>query len=135
MIPEKAGEAVGFWVFMLAMALLTPAVMIGLGRYLAKRGPRQINGVFGYRTARSMKNQDTWAFAQRYCGKLWWKLGWVLLAVSAAGMLPAVGKEIAVAAAAGGVLVGAQCVVLLLSIVPVERALDRTFDSYGHRRR
>ena len=51
----------GFWVYMLFMCLLTPAMMIGFGKYFMKGGPKQINGVFGYRTPRSMKNQETWS--------------------------------------------------------------------------
>ena len=34
----------------------------------------------------------------------------------------------------GGALVGAQCGVMALSLVPVERALKRTFDENGNRR-
>ena len=33
----------GFWVFMLIMCLLTPAMMIGFGKYFMKGGPKQIN--------------------------------------------------------------------------------------------
>ena len=33
----------GFWFFMLIMCLLTPAMMIGFGKYFMKGGPKQIN--------------------------------------------------------------------------------------------
>ena len=49
----------GFWVFMLAMNLIIPLSMIFLGKYFSKHAPGQINMLFGYRTARSMKNQDS----------------------------------------------------------------------------
>ncbi|MDX1278523.1 SdpI family protein [Oceanihabitans sediminis] len=32
--------------------------------------PKKINSIYGYRTVRSMKNQNTWDFAQKYSAKL-----------------------------------------------------------------
>lgn len=46
----------GFWSFMLAMDLIIPLSMVFLGRYFARHAPGSINMLFGYRTARSMKN-------------------------------------------------------------------------------
>ena len=70
----------GFWIFMLAMDLILPLSMVFLGRYFARHAPGSINMLFGYRTACSMKNQDTWQFAHRYFGKLWYKMGlWLLI--------------------------------------------------------
>ncbi len=54
---------IGFWIFMLIMLLLIPFSMFGLGMYFCKNIPKEINCIFGYRTSRSMKNQDTWKFA------------------------------------------------------------------------
>ena len=45
----------GFWLFMLIMDLLIPAVMIGFGIYFSSRVPKEINEVFGYRTTMSKK--------------------------------------------------------------------------------
>ena len=59
----------GFWCFMLAMDLIIPLSMIFLGKYFSKRAPKEINMLFGYRTTRSTKNQDTWQFAHRYLRK------------------------------------------------------------------
>ena len=58
-----------------------------------KHPPRRVNGLYGYRTARSMKSQELWDFAQRLCGKLWWRLGWGLLLLSAAVMLLLLGRR------------------------------------------
>ena len=64
-----------FWVFMLIMDLLLPFTMIGFGKYFMTKGPKEINSAFGYRTSMSMKNHDTWEFAHKYCGKLWYIAG------------------------------------------------------------
>lgn len=39
-----------FWCFMLATDLLVPLIMIGFGGAFARHAPREINGLFGYRT-------------------------------------------------------------------------------------
>ncbi len=94
----------GFWCFMLAMDLIIPLSMIFLGKYFSKRAPKEINMLFGYRTARSMKNQDTWQFAHRYFGKLWYKMGLWLLILSVAAMLPGLGKDKDAVGTLGGIL-------------------------------
>lgn len=50
--------------------LLIPVVVIVTGRIMWKHYPKNINGLVGYRTTRSMKNMDTWRFANEYCGRL-----------------------------------------------------------------
>ena len=56
----------GFWIYMLCMGLLIPAIMLVMGRYFMKSAPKEINYIFGYRTNMSMKNRDTWEFAHKY---------------------------------------------------------------------
>ena len=40
-------------------------VMLLIGLYFYHRPPKEINGFYGYRTPRSMKNQINWDFANR----------------------------------------------------------------------
>jgi len=60
----------GFWLFMLAAELLISLDMLILGRHFRNHPSKQIQSAFGYPSARSMKNQDTWAFAHRCCGSM-----------------------------------------------------------------
>ena len=124
----------GFWVFCLAMDLLIPAVMLLLGRRFLTKPPRTINGTYGYRTRRSMKNQATWDFAHRTCGRLWSRLGLVMLPLSALVMLPVLGADTGTVGLWCGVVVLVQTAVLLGSIFPVERALKKEFDQFGRKR-
>lgn len=117
----------GFWIFMLIMDVMIPLMMIAFGRLFLKHPPKEINAVFGYRTSRSMKNKDTWEFAHRYCGKLWFRCGLVLLPLSAAGLLPAMGKEEGATGIAGSIVCTVQILVLIGSIYPVEKALKKKF--------
>ena len=64
----------GFWLFMTVCCLAIPLCMIIGGASYAKRAPK-FSRVSGYRTAMSMKNADTWAFAHSYMGRIWKKWG------------------------------------------------------------
>ncbi len=125
---------IAFWIFVLAMDLLIPGVMIGFGKSFMKNPPREINPGFGYRTPRSSKNQDTWDFAQKYMGKLWHRAGRVLLPPSLVPLLFVLGRDVGLVGAVGMAVCGAQLVVMLGSILVVERALKKNFDKDGNRR-
>ena len=63
------------WWMLFAANLLLPLMMLGIGGWFGKHPPRKINHFVGYRTPMSMKNEATWAFAHRACGRLWLRLG------------------------------------------------------------
>ncbi len=100
-----------------------------------KNPPKNINSVIGYRTARSMKNIDTWKFAHEHSGKLWWKMGWILFILSALVHIPIYGATDEVIGKVGGILVSVQVVLLIGSIFPTERALKNTFTDDGIRKK
>ena len=126
---------IAFWLFMLCADLLVPAVMIGFGRMFLKNPPRNINASFGYRTAMSMKNQDTWDFAHQYCGRLWYRCGLVMLPLSVVPLLFVLSRDIGVIGNRGLIVAGVQLAVMLGTVFPVERALKRTFDERGRHAR
>lgn len=124
----------GFWLFCTASCLLVPAVMLYFGWRFLKKPPKHCNSFYGYRTTRSMRNQQTWDFAHQVCGRLWFRWGLVLLPLSLLAMLLVLGKDVE---ELGVWLMGVtviQVVVLLGSIVPVERALKKNFDQFGRKR-
>ena len=81
--------------------------MLMCGFFMYKNPPKEINGIIGYRTSMSKKNIDTWKFAHSSENSI----GYMTLIVE-----------------------GIQLVVILGSIVFVERALKKTFDENGVRR-
>ena len=123
-----------FWAFMFVMDLLVPITMICFGLRFEKGFPKEINTVSGYRTAMSMKNQETWEFAHKYAGKLWKVCGWLILLISCVVMLFAFGKDIALVGIVGGVVCAVQIAVMLCTVIPTEIALKRNFDENGNRR-
>lgn len=124
----------GFWIFMAVMELLIPVLMLAFGNILMKHPPKTINAVYGYRTPMSMKNEETWIFAQKYCGSIWRKLGAGMLGLTVLSMLPLLGKEEDTIGNWGCVIEIVQVAILIGSIVPVERALRKNFDKMGNRR-
>ncbi|MDZ5253793.1 SdpI family protein [Clostridium sp. LIBA-8841] len=123
----------GFWIFMMIMDLLIPITMIGFGKYFSEKAPREINNTFGYRTSMSMKNKDTWDFAHHYFGKLWVKMGYVVLIISIIGMLFLLKKDENTIGLWGGVLCAVQLVFMILPIIFTEKALKKNFDKYGNK--
>ena len=123
----------GFWIFMFVGDLLIPLLMLVFGWMLLKKPPKQINGIYGYRTARSMKNMDTWKFAHAYCGKLWCKIGGVMFPISMILMLVLKDKDSDTIGLWGGILITIQTLVVIIAIFPVEYALKKNFDKDGNR--
>ena len=123
-----------FWWFMFISDLLIPLVMIVGGMLMWKHTPKKINGIYGYRTSRSMKNLDTWTFAHRYIGRLWWVIGWIILAHTVLANLPFVGKSDDAISVVSTVVLIVQMLILVATVIPTERALKRAFDENGVRR-
>ena len=121
----------GYWIFMFVMDLLLPVTMIGLGRYFSKHAPKEINPLFGYRTEMSMKNEQTWQFANHYFGKTSYRFGWIQLLITILFMLPAIGKDTTFISIVGLILIGVQLIPLFASIAITEHALHKNFDSNG----
>lgn len=123
-----------FWIFMLVMGLLIPLTMVGFGRLFLTRTPKNINMLFGYRTAMSMKNRDTWEFAHKMIGKIWFWCGLVLLPLTAIPFLFVMNNDVPTIGKVGTVVIVIQLIPLAGTIFPVETALKKNFDKSGMRR-
>ena len=117
----------GFWIFMFICELLIPLTMIGFGKQFRKKSPKNINMIVGYRTSRSMKSKETWEFAHCYFGKLWFRLGWMLLVPTVFGMILVIGKDNDMVGNVGLVINVVQIAVMLIPIYFTEKALKERF--------
>ena len=124
----------GFWIFMLAMGLLFPVVMILFGTMFMKSAPKKINYIFGYRTDMSMKNRDTWEFAHKYIGKLWFRFGLLLIPITVIPMLFVIGKTENIVGTVGLIVGFINTIVLIVPIFFTEKALNKAFDKDGKRK-
>lgn len=122
------------WWFILICDLFIPIIMILAGIIMWKHAPKEINGLLGYRTTRSMKNMDTWQFAHDHCGRLWWKIGLVMLIATIPAHLPFYQSSDDTLSALSLIVTGVQLVVLIASVFPTEMALKKTFHDDGTRK-
>lgn len=125
-----------FWIFMLVMNLLTPLVMIIYGRVFEKKPPKieRSKFAFGYRTVMSMRNEETWEYAHRFFGKLWFRFGIAVGVISIIALFFVIGKDKDTIGFAGMIICYVQLVAMLLPVIPTELALRRRFDKYGNRK-
>ena len=121
----------GFWLYMLLIAALIPVIMIFTGRHFQRKPPAKINYVYGYRTTRSTKSPEAWEFANRHMGRLWFRMGLVLLPVSLIPMFFVLGREPDTVGSVATAVCLLQLIPLVGSIFPVESALKRNFDENG----
>jgi uncharacterized membrane protein len=121
----------GFWFFMFAMVAILPLAMIVIGIIFYNRPPKNINFIFGYRTDLSMKNQKTWAFAHHLLGKIWMIMGSILLPIMCVPMFFVINESVSVIGTLGAVLASISIFPLVISIFPVEKALEKNFDDNG----
>ena len=124
----------GFWIFMLIMVLLIPLTMIFFGWLLFRRTPKEINYVYGYRTKRSMMNEETWRFANQYFGKVWYLCGLISAPLSVIAIAIVFGKGPGTVGTVGGIITMLQILPLIGAIVPTESELKKNFDENGKRR-
>ncbi|ABN52716.1 hypothetical protein Cthe_1487 [Acetivibrio thermocellus ATCC 27405] len=123
-----------FWIIMFLCNLMIPVIMIGVGYMMYKHPPKSINAIYGYRTARSMKNDETWKFAHDCCGRLWFKLGFILLIPTIIAMLPFINGDVKTVGTVTMIIQCVQVLALVGSIFPVESSLKKNFDDDGNRR-
>ena len=122
-----------FWLYLLICDLLIPAAMLVFGIRFGKNPPKKINSLFGYRTSRSMRNQQTWAYAHRYLGKFWKLLAPMLVVLAVVPMALVYGKTNDEMSTVGLIVCFVQLALLLCSLPITEQYLKRTFDEHGRR--
>lgn len=101
-----------------------PSLMILFGWIWRKYPPKKINWIYGYRTKRSMKDENSWVFAQNYLSKVWLSLGLVLFFVSILISLILKIKKLDIP---NWIYYG-ELFILLFSLVIVELKLREEFD-------
>ena len=113
--------------YLFACNLIVPAIFLVCGILMHKHCPKKINRVIGYRTRRSMKNEETWRFAHNYIGRLWEKLGAVTLVATAAVQAFFISSSENTLVLLSGLLLSLQGILVGISIVRTEKALKKEF--------
>lgn len=120
-----------FWIFMFIVTLLIPLALL-LTSYLCSRS-KTIQHVSGYRTSRSMKNQDTWEFSQKYCAKLSLYMFFPSLVLAVVIMPMSIGKSMELIGWIGLGITIIQMMSFGIIVICTEKVLKKTFDENGNR--
>lgn len=67
---------------MIYTIFMIPILILIIGYWMFKYPPKKINWFIGYRTRKSMKNEEDWNFANQYCGKIWIITGLIMLIIT-----------------------------------------------------
>ena len=124
----------GLKIIIFTCNLIIPIMMLFFGVKFRNHSPKNINGIYGYRTSMSMKNKETWEFAHQYCGRLWIKLGFIILIISIICSLIAFTCDDKGQGIIDLILVTIQTIALIVSIFPAQTELKKNFDKNGNRR-
>ena len=103
----------------------------------SKKPPQKPKSKFaysGYRTQMSMKNEETWEYANRFFGKLWFRFGIVLGLISIIPLFFVIGKDKDTVGFAGLIICFVQMAVMLIPVIPTEISLRKRFDKNGNRK-
>lgn len=107
----------------LPMPALVGIIFMLVGCIMLLFPPKTINSLYGYRTSRSMKNQEQWVFAQKYSSKLLIFSGFILSLISLTGFFIHLQNN------TEAIL---STILVILAIVPVlvktEKAIKSRFD-------
>lgn len=113
-----------FWIVNLAI----PFVMIAFGLVSKLHPPKKINGLYGYRTTRSMKSQATWDYAHQRIGFLWLYIGsGTALIITISMLFVPISLEYLTL-----IHMGVEMVALFIGIPFVEKELKEKFDEKGN---
>ena len=112
--------------FIFGHLVIGPLILL-ISFIFTKYPPKKINEIYGYRTRRSMRNQDCWDFANRHSSRLMWKISLVICIVQTIGTI-LLNEEVALLTASIMLVT-----TLIYSVYLTEKALKNTFDKKGNR--
>ncbi|SHJ51651.1 SdpI/YhfL protein family protein [Parasporobacterium paucivorans DSM 15970] len=119
-----------FW-FNLFFGTMIPVIIIAIGVVFKNHPPKEINSFAGYRTSRSMKSKETWEFANKYSARLMLLCGIILLIITVPILLVFRNESEEIQGVVMVALCTVQTVAVVLTIIPVEKALKNRFDNRG----
>lgn len=121
-------------VFDIIFTGLIPLVLLVAGWMMQFHPPKKQNAWIGYRTTRSMKNAETWRFANTYCGKYWCISGGILLLVAVGCSVGYffMSMQVQTIFVFGNIVL--QMAILICTLFQTERAIRTQFDETGKRK-
>lgn len=101
------------------------------GFAIYKHTPKKINYLYGYRTSMSCKNEDTWIFANKYCGRIYFYTGIITAILSPIfAFIYHISHNNAIILV---IFCNAPIISLFVPIFFTEKALRKHFDKKGNK--
>lgn len=116
------------WITYFILDIIIPLVMLIAGVLSAKKPPKNINALVGYRTERSQKSKQAWDFAQKYFGILFLKTGVAVFAVTLVASLAVLKSSEKVWSIECVILIVLQTISVFVPIILTEKKLKSKFD-------
>lgn len=113
------------WITYFILDIIIPLVMLIAGVLSAKKPPKNINVLVGYRTERSQKSKQAWNFAQKYFGILFLKTGVAVTLVASLVVLKSSEKVWSIECV---ILIVLQTISVFVPIILTEKKLKSKFD-------
>lgn len=110
---------------MIYTIFIIPLLIVLIGYLMNKYPSKKINYFIGYRTFNSMKNENNWKLANQYCGKLWFKIGLIMLIISILLFIFNLLKIITFTENMLSIIVLIQIIPLLISIFFIENKIKK----------
>lgn len=107
--------------------LLQGVLFLSLAYYYLKKPPQKINYLYGYRTRRSMANQEVWDFANLQSGKAFWRVAIATATIGIILLLFDISFKVLIQ-------VGVLLIGLGISVWYVEKEIDNFFDKNGNKK-
>lgn len=123
-----------FKVIMLISVAFIPLFLIVIGKIFEKYPSKEPNIAIGFRTKLSMMNKETWDYAQRLFPKAWISLGRIMLPLSLIILFLLYSEDKDYTGNLVLILILAQVVLMLGSILYVNLKLKKAFNSDGSRK-
>jgi len=109
-------------------ALLFQGILfLSLAYYYLKKPPKKINHFYGYRTRRSMTNQEIWDFANLQSARSFWRVAITTATTGVIFLLFDISFKVLIQ-------VGVLLIGLGISVWHTEKQIDKYFDKNGNRK-
>lgn len=122
------------WLLMTVINLSFPLILIGFGTAFIRKPPKNRDSVWAYRTELTTINDDTWKTGHEILGKAWLTVGIISFVLMSVLMAYLYGKAPQFINFYGGLACAAEGVILLLTMIPVEKKMKQLFTPKGKRR-
>ena len=123
-----------FWVAVSLISIAIPLSMIIIGILFIRAAFVGFSSNIGYRSHRSRRSREEWAFANKSIGRSLIVFGSILLPIYSIIMLVLFNSNESTVGLFGGILILVSLIPVLLSVLPVERKLRKNFDIFGKRK-